>query len=167
MNPDFRHFQGTTYIAHSAKGSTWKKHKYLKKIGDRYVYAKEQVGKAVSDIGKKIDNTTLWENKRTASVEGVSGSTTTTTKTKVKDVRREIGKSTSNTAKKGMDAISKILNNAKKSWNTMDNRRLEKKTQQRKDELIRYRAKERAKRDERRTGNTGTTQRKAKIKIKR
>jgi hypothetical protein len=27
-------------IYHSAKGSTWKKHKYLKKIGNAYVYAK-------------------------------------------------------------------------------------------------------------------------------
>lgn len=27
------------YLVHSAKGSEWKKHKYLKKIGDRYYYA--------------------------------------------------------------------------------------------------------------------------------
>ena len=27
-------------IMHSAKGSTWKKHKYLKKIGNTYIYAK-------------------------------------------------------------------------------------------------------------------------------
>jgi len=28
-------------LQHSAKGSTWKKHKYIKKIGDTYVYAKK------------------------------------------------------------------------------------------------------------------------------
>ena len=27
-------------LQHSAKGSTWKKHKYIKKIGNTYVYAK-------------------------------------------------------------------------------------------------------------------------------
>lgn len=30
---------GDEYLAHSAKGSTWKDHKYIKKEGDRYYYA--------------------------------------------------------------------------------------------------------------------------------
>lgn len=34
-------------IQHSAKGSTWKEHKYIKKIGDKYFY-KESSGKAGS-----------------------------------------------------------------------------------------------------------------------
>lgn len=152
MNPDFRMYQGGAYIAHSAKGSTWKNHKYLKKIGDRYVYAKEQIEGAVKDVGKKIDNTTLWTNERTATVSGSKGSTTTKSDTKVKDVRKAAGKAISKTkknaakstekaAKKGFAAISKALSNAKKSWNSRDERRLEKITQKRRKELIEYRRK--------------------------
>lgn len=39
--PDFRDFQGKglQMLAHSAKGTTWKDHKYIKKEGDRYIYA--------------------------------------------------------------------------------------------------------------------------------
>lgn len=31
-------------LKHSAKGSTWKDHKYIKKVGDKYVYADTQNG---------------------------------------------------------------------------------------------------------------------------
>lgn len=32
------------YLAHSAKGTTWKDHKYIKKVNDRYIYAKDSLG---------------------------------------------------------------------------------------------------------------------------
>lgn len=32
------------YLKHSAKGSSWKKHKYIKKVGDKYVYANTKNG---------------------------------------------------------------------------------------------------------------------------
>ena len=35
----------------------WKKHKYLKKIGDKYIYAKNKVGEAADIIGDKISDT--------------------------------------------------------------------------------------------------------------
>ena len=36
---------GDEYLAHSAKGSTWKDHKYIKKEGDHYYYADEKGNK--------------------------------------------------------------------------------------------------------------------------
>lgn len=36
---------GDEYLAHSAKGSTWKDHKYIKKEGGRYYYADEKGNK--------------------------------------------------------------------------------------------------------------------------
>lgn len=36
--PDFRNFFGVTIISHSAKGSEWEKHKYVKKIDGKYFY---------------------------------------------------------------------------------------------------------------------------------
>lgn len=41
---DFLLYRGGTVIIHSAKGSSWKKHKYIKKIGDRYTYATDKLG---------------------------------------------------------------------------------------------------------------------------
>lgn len=41
-------------IAHSAKGSTWAKHKYIKKVGNRYIYAKGLSGNTLS--GKTAAN---------------------------------------------------------------------------------------------------------------
>lgn len=66
--PDYiAYYRGTTYIAHSAKGSSWKKHKYIKKIGDVYYYTKEQLAKA----GKAIADTEIYSE--TKSVNGGSG----------------------------------------------------------------------------------------------
>lgn len=44
--PDFRDYRGTgmDYLAHSAKGSTWEKHKYIKIINGLYFYPDEYVG---------------------------------------------------------------------------------------------------------------------------
>lgn len=36
-------------LKHSAKGSTWKDHKYIKKVGDKYIYADDQQGGGNSD----------------------------------------------------------------------------------------------------------------------
>lgn len=47
--PDFREFVGPTDVIHSPKGTTWKNHKYIKKINDRYVYEKEKWKKRKED----------------------------------------------------------------------------------------------------------------------
>jgi hypothetical protein len=41
----------TYYIAHSAKGTTWKNHKYIKKINGVYYYAKDAASKAKESLG--------------------------------------------------------------------------------------------------------------------
>ena len=55
MRPDFRDFQGKglQMLAHSAKGTTWKNHKYIKKEGDRYIYeATSKMTSAAKNVGK-------------------------------------------------------------------------------------------------------------------
>lgn len=45
IRPNFRDFSGgSTLIIHSAKGSTWKDHKYIKKIDGTYYYPKDYKG---------------------------------------------------------------------------------------------------------------------------
>lgn len=66
MTPDFRDFSGgigTMEIIHSAKGTTWKKHKYIKKEGKKYVYKKEKDSKEAS---KKVDNALYYKTMNTA-----------------------------------------------------------------------------------------------------
>lgn len=50
-------------LMHSAKGSTWKDHKYIKKIGDKYIYAttKGKAANAAGSLGGKPPVTTGWE----------------------------------------------------------------------------------------------------------
>jgi hypothetical protein len=45
------------YLMHSAKGTTWKNHKYIKKIEDRYYYTKESLSKALNKAGSSIKET--------------------------------------------------------------------------------------------------------------
>lgn len=44
-------------LAHSAKGSTWKNHKYIKKIGDAYIYAKaaKKAKKKAKEADERFD----------------------------------------------------------------------------------------------------------------
>lgn len=46
MRPDFRNFKGfgLLALAHSAKGTEWKKHKYIKKINGTYYYPDDYKG---------------------------------------------------------------------------------------------------------------------------
>lgn len=45
IRPDFRVFKGIglNQLTHSAKGTTWKDHKYVKKINGVYYYAKDKI----------------------------------------------------------------------------------------------------------------------------
>lgn len=42
------------YIIHSAKGSSWKKHKYLSKVGNKYVYKKVEYSSNLTPGEKKV-----------------------------------------------------------------------------------------------------------------
>ncbi len=54
MFPDYRDFSDITMISHSAKGSTWEKHKYLKVInGDYYYPDSYKGGRHLSKFEKK------------------------------------------------------------------------------------------------------------------
>lgn len=97
------YYRGNVYIIHSAKGSTWKNHKYIKKIGDVYYYTKEQLAKA----GKAISDTSIYEHKVTATVGATSGGrmyqkhvVLTNEKVTVGDVTNKAKKSISNAIKK-------------------------------------------------------------------
>ena len=74
-NPDL---MNTRHLKHSAKGSSWKDHKYVKKIGDKYIYANTKNGEGESSTGentngevdtKKEDETTEGENKEEFDLE--------------------------------------------------------------------------------------------------
>lgn len=58
MIPDFRCFAGTTNrLLHSAKGSEWEKHKYIKKINGDYYYPNSYEGGRHLDSDQKSDET--------------------------------------------------------------------------------------------------------------
>lgn len=58
MNVDFRNFIGSTILVHSAKGSEWKEHKYIKKINGEYYYPDNYEG------GRHLDDGSSSEEKR-------------------------------------------------------------------------------------------------------
>lgn len=61
IRPDFRDYKGrgVEELMHSAKGTTWKNHKYLKKVDGRYIYPKERFNTNLSKRAarKRIRNT--------------------------------------------------------------------------------------------------------------
>lgn len=77
MVPDYKDFsRGRTVIAHSAKGSTWKKHKYVKVIEGVYFYPNNYkggrhigqagqlaVGLVAAATGKKLKEKTVEGKK--------------------------------------------------------------------------------------------------------
>lgn len=54
ITPDFRNFKGAgeQELMHSYKGTTWKKHKYIRKEGKRYVYPAIQIKEKPSVLGR-------------------------------------------------------------------------------------------------------------------
>lgn len=38
IRPDYRAYSSSNELMHSAKGTTWENHKYLKKVDGRYIY---------------------------------------------------------------------------------------------------------------------------------
>lgn len=56
VRPDFREYKGRgeEELMHSAKGTTWKNHKYIKKVGNRYIYPNtKKVGAKIGVAAKR------------------------------------------------------------------------------------------------------------------
>lgn len=97
MIPDFRQFRGTqTVLVHSAKGSEWEKHKYVKKLGSAYYYP---VG---YDKGRTIDE--LEKSKKTG-----SDASEKEEKKKISDSSTEGTTDTKDWEKKVLDKVGKGL----------------------------------------------------------
>lgn len=66
--PDYRCFKGVgvNNLLHSAKGSTWEKHKYIKIINGLYFYPDEYVGGRHISDAKKITEKNKSKNTKTA-----------------------------------------------------------------------------------------------------
>ena len=52
------------YLAHSAKGTTWKNHKYIRKEGNRYIYDPKDKKKFEEDLEKYKDEYEADRNNR-------------------------------------------------------------------------------------------------------
>lgn len=86
------------YLIHSAKGSTWKKHKYIRKEGDRYIYTEKEP---------------LQDKKKKSTLNKVK---VTPTNMKTKDIAKKTISSVANApkppmaiAKKGVFAVKKTV----------------------------------------------------------
>lgn len=74
VRPDFRDYQGrgAEELMHSAKGTVWKNHKYIKKVGGRYIYPAKATGKeimktvrnTIGDISEMAEDQNLKEGDR-------------------------------------------------------------------------------------------------------
>lgn len=60
-------------IKHSAKGSSWKEHKYIKKVGDKYIYANTKNGEGDESTSFTNDDTTSSE-KNESNTQNTSAS---------------------------------------------------------------------------------------------
>ena len=76
--PDFRAFQGVGLdsILHSAKGSTWEKHKYIKIINGLYFYPDDYVGGRHISDAKKTTSKTKSKDSKSSSKDKKSDSKT-------------------------------------------------------------------------------------------
>lgn len=50
----------STYLVHSKKGTTWTKHKYIKKVGNKYIYAEDKISN--TDLNKAVNDTLSGKN---------------------------------------------------------------------------------------------------------
>lgn len=68
MRPDYRNF-----ISHSAKGSTWEKHKYIKRIDGTYYYPENyEDGRHLSDKEKKNETKSSGSDLSKKDVENLA-----------------------------------------------------------------------------------------------
>lgn len=74
MRPDFKEFHGVGILAlvHSAKGSTWKEHKYIKRLNGTYYYPDDYEGGRHLPDGDNNDNS-LSRNDILDKLEDITG----------------------------------------------------------------------------------------------
>lgn len=54
MRPDYRRFYGSAVLSHSAEGSTWKNHKYIKRVDGTYYYPEGyKNGRTIDELKEK------------------------------------------------------------------------------------------------------------------
>lgn len=62
--PDFRQYKHSQILVHSAKGSTWEDHKYVKRVDGTYYYPNDyEGGRHISDLGEKDKSNSKDETK--------------------------------------------------------------------------------------------------------
>lgn len=106
MIPDYRDFYGSTVISHSAKGSTWKDHKYIKIINGLYFYPDEYKG------GRHLTKKTVEKAKSKKLEPGLSGIAGEVAKAFMSPSSAKKGKEEENDKKKRMSSekIEKLAN---------------------------------------------------------
>lgn len=77
--PDYRMFSGGIILTHSAKGTTWKDHLYVKKVGSKYYYPEDLRKEKTAQAKITIKNATkakLEELKRKKALENIKSFST-------------------------------------------------------------------------------------------
>lgn len=63
-------YQGCGYIIHSAKGTAWKKHKYIRKEGNRYIYVENENKAGIREkINMFVNGNDLTESQLKRNIE--------------------------------------------------------------------------------------------------
>lgn len=80
-----------SHLYHSAKGSTWKKHKYIKKIKDRYFYTMEELRKAGQNFKEYVGDMVIAGEYETVGNGTVVKDTRVRAKDALKTIKDKIG----------------------------------------------------------------------------
>ena len=128
------------YIIHSAKGTTWKNHKYIKKVGNKYYYKNEK-GELVE--GDPSDNGDSIETKELTTSSSKSKKKKSTETDRIKALANKVmaGKLGQNQLRKAtsskdyikvMNAINSKFKKPSSSGSSSKNKEKEKKTSEKK-----------------------------------
>ena len=128
------------YIIHSAKGTTWKNHKYIKKVGNKYYYKNEK-GELVE--GDPSDNGDSIETKESTTSSSKSKKKKSTETDRIKALANKVmaGKLGQNQLRKAtsskdyikvMNAINNKFKKPSSSGSSSKNKKKEKKTSEKK-----------------------------------
>ena len=114
-------------LYHSAEGQTWKKHKYIRKEGDRYIYEENEnqnggssssggVLGALKGVAKKVSNaasdTAKSVSNKVSEVASNASKAVKTTASKASEAASTAGKAIKTTAKNATNKASEVAKNA-------------------------------------------------------
>lgn len=127
IRPDYREIQ---YLSHSAKGSVWDKHKYVKRVDGIYYYPSGyEGGRTMESFRKDLRNKRFTQkqvssdasNKSTSSSSSKKSSSTTVRKSlATKTVQKRSSLSGFRTPLKSTDAAEKLKTSSKKKITDKD-----------------------------------------------